>query len=114
MVRREKLGVVRRERLVGVRGKRLLVANRGNAGSGLDGESKVGSDKELGNDHSAGAQKSKIVFKPNPYCLPKRVIFEIFEIQQNTVNSIFNGFYLKSLYRIFFTNCTIMLSLDLF
>ena len=44
MVRREKLGVVRRERLVGVTGKRLLVANRGNAGSGLDGETKVGSD----------------------------------------------------------------------
>ena len=23
-----------------------------------------------------GAQKSKIVFKPNSYCLPKRVIFQ--------------------------------------
>ena len=59
MVRREKLGVVRRERLVGVTGKRLLVANRGNAGSGLDGESKVGSDKESGNDQQ-GPRKVKL------------------------------------------------------
>ena len=59
MVRREKLGVVRRERLVGVTGKRLLVANRRNAGSGLDGENNVGSDKVSGNDQQ-GPRKVKL------------------------------------------------------
>ena len=37
----------------------------------------------------AGAQKSKIVFKLNPYCLPKCVILKIFQMRQNAAKCNF-------------------------